>query len=92
MRISDIAINNFRIYRGENRIDFENNTDKNIHLIAGKNGFGKTTFLTSLIWVLYGKQMSQVEDKYKIDIRHVGGYDKYLESLLNRDLIMLSSL
>ncbi len=86
MRISDIAINNFRIYRGENRLDFENNTDKNIHLIAGKNGFGKTTFLTSLIWVLYGKQMSQVEDKYKIDIRHVGGYDKYLESLLNRDL------
>ena len=86
MRISDIAINNFRIYRGENHIDFENKTDKNIHLIAGKNGFGKTTFLTSLIWVLYGKQMSQVEDKYKIDIRHVGGYDKYLESLLNRDL------
>ena len=86
MRISDITINNFRIYRGENHIDFENNTDKNIHLIAGKNGFGKTTFLTSLIWVLYGKQMSQVEDKYKIDIRHVGGYDKYLESLLNRDL------
>jgi DNA sulfur modification protein DndD len=86
MRISDITINNFRIYSGENHIDFENNTDKNIHLIAGKNGFGKTTFLTSLIWVLYGKQMSQVEDKYKIDIRHVGGYDKYLESLLNRDL------
>ena len=86
MRISDIIINNFRIYRGENHIDFENKTDKNIHLIAGKNGFGKTTFLTSLIWVLYGKQMSQVEDKYKIDIRHVGGYDKYLESLLNRDL------
>ena len=85
MRISDIAIHNFRIYRGENRINFENKTDKNIHLIAGKNGFGKTTFLTSLIWVLYGKQMSQVEDKYKIDIRHVGGYDKYLESLLNRD-------
>jgi len=86
MRISDVAINNFRIYRGENHIDFENKMDKNIHLIAGKNGFGKTTFLTSLIWVLYGKQMSQVEDKYKIDIRHVGGYDKYLESLLNRDL------
>lgn len=86
MRISDIKINNFRIYRGENHIKFENKPDKNIHLIAGKNGFGKTTFLTTLIWVLYGKHMSQVEEKYKIDIRHVGGYDKYLTSLLNKDL------
>jgi DNA sulfur modification protein DndD len=86
MRISDITINNFRIYRGENHINFENKPDKNIHLIAGKNGFGKTTFLTTLIWVLYGKQMSQVEEKYKIDIRHVGGYDKYLTSLLNKDV------
>ncbi|WP_298754861.1 DNA sulfur modification protein DndD [uncultured Psychroserpens sp.] len=86
MRISDITISNFRIYKGENHINFENKSDKSIHLVAGKNGFGKTTFLTSLIWGLYGKQMSQVEDKYKIDIRHVGGYDKYLGSLLNRDL------
>ena len=86
MRISDITINNFRIYRGENHIKFDNKTDKNIHLVAGKNGFGKTTFLTSLIWVLYGKQMAQVEDKYKVDIRHLGGYDNYLTALLNKDL------
>lgn len=86
MRISDIKINNFRIYKGETILNFEEKENKNIHLIAGKNGFGKTTFLTTLIWVLYGKQMSQVEDKYKIDIRHVGGYDKYLTSLLNRDI------
>ncbi|MDB2394219.1 DNA sulfur modification protein DndD [Flavobacteriaceae bacterium] len=86
MRISNIYINNFRIYRGKNHINFDSKTDKNIHLIAGKNGYGKTTFLTSLIWVLYGKQMSQVEDKYKVDIRHSGGYNNYLKSLLNKDL------
>ena len=86
MRISDITINNFRIYRGENHIKFDNKIDKNIHLVAGKNGFGKTTFLTSLIWVLYGKQMAQVEDKYKVDIRHSGGYNNYLTALLNKDL------
>ena len=86
MRISDITINNFRIYRGENHIKFDDKADKNIHLVAGKNGFGKTTFLTSLIWVLYGKQMAQVEDKYKVDIRHLGGYDNYLTALLNKDL------
>lgn len=86
MRISDITINNFRIYRGKNHIKFDDKADKNIHLVAGKNGFGKTTFLTSLIWVLYGKQMAQVEDKYKVDIRHLGGYDNYLTALLNKDL------
>ena len=86
MKIVDIKLNNFRIYRGETHVNFGSENGKNIHLIAGKNGFGKTTLLTSLIWVFYGKQMSQVEDKYKIDIRHVGGYDKYLETILNKDL------
>lgn len=86
MRIASIHIENFRIYRGTNEIDFPVNKDKNISLIAGKNGFGKTTFLTSLIWCLYGKQMSQVEEKYKSDIRTSGGYEKFLESLLNKDV------
>mgnify|MGYP000853033398 CR=1 FL=1 len=60
--------------------------NKNISVIAGKNGFGKTTFLTSLIWCFYGKLMTQVEDKYKKDIKNIGGYDNYLSSLLNRDI------
>ena len=86
MRISKISINNFRIYKGLTQINFPNKDGKNIHLIAGKNGFGKTTFLTTLIWALYGKQMSQVEEKYKVDIRHLGGYDQYLKSLINKDV------
>tara|TARA_R110001606_G_scaffold378942_1_gene538771 strand:+ start:39 stop:1958 length:1920 start_codon:yes stop_codon:yes gene_type:complete len=30
--------------------------------------------------------MTQVEDKYKKDIKNIGGYDKYLISLINRDV------
>lgn len=86
MRISKISINNFRIYKGLTQIKFCKEEGKNIHLIAGKNGFGKTTFLTTLIWALYGKQMSQVEEKYKVDIRNLGGYDQYLKSLINKDV------
>ena len=47
MRIEQIKISNFRSYKGDVKIDFENNSgDKNITLISGKNGFGKTSFLT----------------------------------------------
>ena len=85
MKINKIKLDNFRIYRGLNEIDLSSKKEKNISIIAGKNGFGKTTFLTSLIWCFYGKLMSQVEDKYRLDIRNSGGYESYLNSLLNRE-------
>ncbi|SFW76632.1 DNA sulfur modification protein DndD [Sinomicrobium oceani] len=86
MKINRIKFQNFRIYGGENEIHFNSKSKKNISIIAGKNGFGKTTFLTSLIWVFYGKMMVEVEEKYKRDIKNVGGYEKFLTTLLNRDL------
>lgn len=86
MKIHKINLNDFRIYKGENIISFNPNSDRNISLIAGRNGYGKTTFLTSLIWVFYGKMMSEVEDKYRNDIKSVGGYEKFLKTLLNRDV------
>lgn len=86
MRISKIKLVNFRIYQGENEIQLDSIEDKNISVIAGKNGFGKTTFLTSLIWGFYGNLMVQVEDKYKKDIKNAGGYENYLLSLMNSNL------
>lgn len=86
MKINKIKFQNFKIYKGVNEINFAPNTAKNISIIAGKNGFGKTTFLTSLIWVFYGKMMSEVEDKYKKDIKNAGGYDNFLKTLLNREI------
>lgn len=87
MKINKIALNNFRIYKGVNEIDLTSiNPDKNINIIAGRNGFGKTTFLTSLIWCFYGKMMGEVEEKYKRDIRSAGGYEKYMKSLINKEV------
>jgi len=71
MKIDQIRLHNFRIYRGSNEISFSSNEGKNITLIAGKNGFGKTTFLTALIWTLYGNLMTQVEDKYRRDMKTI---------------------
>lgn len=87
MKISKIKLTNFRIYKGKSELNLTSKGDKNISIIAGKNGFGKTTFLTSLIWCFYGKLMIQVEDKYKKDIKNCGGYDNYLKSLINRDIV-----
>lgn len=86
MKINKIKFQNFRIYKGENEILLSPHATKNISIVAGKNGFGKTTFLTSLIWVFYGKMMSEVEDKYKKDIKNAGGYEKFVKTLLNREV------
>ena len=60
MLIKEIVLNNFRIYRGENKINITPDGDKNIVVISGQNGFGKTTFLMALVWCLYGRQMERV--------------------------------
>ena len=54
MKIKKIIHENFRSYKGINKAEFSTNSKQNINLIAGKNGFGKTTFLTSLIWCFMG--------------------------------------
>lgn len=86
MRINKISLNNFRIYKGLNSIVFKSHyDDKNITIIAGQNGFGKTTFLSALVWGFYGKLLSEVDEKYKREIYELGGYKKYANSLLNRE-------
>lgn len=84
MTIKEIELYNFRIYKNSNHIDFSNQEDKNIFVVSGRNGFGKTTFLMSLVWCLYGRQMQDVDDIYKKEIDDQGGYSKYIANSLNR--------
>ncbi len=84
MIIKSITLDNFRIYKGENRVDLTSDGKKNIIIISGHNGFGKTTFLMSLVWCLYGRQMNEVDDLYQKEISDVGGYPKYIINSLNR--------
>lgn len=84
MFIKEIELNNFRIYKGKNTINLLPEKDKNVIIISGKNGFGKTTFLMSLVWCLYGKQMENVDELYKKEIVDKGGYGKYIGNSLNR--------
>jgi DNA sulfur modification protein DndD len=84
MTIKEIELYNFRIYKGENKIDLTAEGKRNIFIVSGRNGFGKTTFLMSMVWCLYGKYMQEVDDLYKKEIEEQGGYSKYIASSLNR--------
>jgi DNA sulfur modification protein DndD len=86
MRIDKVIIDNFRIYYGKIEVNLkQNELNKNISIIAGYNGFGKTTFLNALIWCFYGKLIADVDDKYRKEIYEVGGYKKYSFINLNRE-------
>lgn len=60
MLIESITLNNYRLYEGENVIQFHFDEAKNVHLICGENGFGKTTLLHSMLWCLFGRFVGDV--------------------------------
>ena len=78
MIIDHITISNFRTYCGKITIGFNNTPNRNLTLILGRNGAGKTSFLTCLVWGFYGKFMSKVENKFRLDIQNSGGYTKFI--------------
>lgn len=84
MIFKEVEFKNFRIYKGQNSIYLAPDKDKNISVVSGLNGYGKTTFLMGLVWCLYGRQMDQVDDFYKKEIKENGGYDRYISTSLNR--------
>lgn len=83
MIIKSIELNNFRIYRGVNKIELTPSGERNIIIVSGNNGYGKTTFLMSLVWCLYGKNMANVDELYKKEIEEKGSYSKYIGNSLN---------
>lgn len=83
MTIREIELDNFRIYKGKNRIELFPDGNRNLVIVSGNNGFGKTTFLMSLVWCLYGKNMGKVDELYRKEIDEKGGYSKYIGNSLN---------
>lgn len=55
MKINKVKLYNFSSYEGNNEFDFEiTDAGKNIVLIGGKNGAGKTSLFTAIKVALYG--------------------------------------
>jgi DNA sulfur modification protein DndD len=83
MKINTITLNQFRQYYGSNSINLETNPEQNIILIGGQTGYGKTNFLVSLVWCLYGENIAKIDEKFKYAIQKEGNYAKFLRNSLN---------
>ncbi|MBE8232410.1 MAG: AAA family ATPase [Endozoicomonadaceae bacterium] len=55
MKIKKITINNFRQFWKEETLNFSCSEDKNVTVIHGANGSGKTSLLNAFKWCFYGK-------------------------------------
>jgi DNA sulfur modification protein DndD len=86
MFLDEIVLENFRIYYAKNTVQFSKdpNHNKNLYLISGSNGFGKTSFITALIWCLYGSRIKYVDDTHRQEINKFGGYKSFAQSNFNR--------
>lgn len=57
MYFTKIELHNFGIYKGHHEMQLSNQVgNRNVTLIGGLNGRGKTTFLDAILLALYGKQ------------------------------------
>lgn len=54
MLLQTIELQNFRQFVNE-KIDFSTNPERNVTLIIGENGTGKTTFAQAFFWCFYGE-------------------------------------
>ena len=54
MLLQSIELQNFRQFINE-KIDFSTDPERNVTLIIGENGTGKTTFAQAFFWCLYGE-------------------------------------
>ena len=57
MLLKSLKLKDFRQFNGEQRIDFSPDKQKNVTIIMGKNGAGKTTFAQAFSWCFYGKSI-----------------------------------
>lgn len=55
MILERLVLENFRQFKGRQEIIFSDFRERNVSLVHAENGFGKTTLLKALLWVLYGR-------------------------------------
>lgn len=81
MKIDKVHLYNFSSYVGDNTIDLCTSKGKNVVLIGGNNGAGKTSLFTAIKLALYGPQCFKYQDKnhhYFARIRELINHDAFL--------------
>ena len=83
MYISKIELTNFKSYQHA-EFNFPEPTDgKNIVIIGGLNGYGKTTILEAVYLCLYGKDSLPHLGRAGLKTDDISGYPKFLQKALN---------
>jgi DNA sulfur modification protein DndD len=60
MKLAQLTLENFRQYFGKQRLDFARDNQKNVTVIHGINGAGKTSLFLAINWCLYGRSVDNV--------------------------------
>ena len=85
MKINKVILKNIFSYK--DTVSFDFNASKNMHLIIGENGFGKTSFINSLKIALHGitKELLQIGETKLTKFEFVqGSQEKHFSGLVNR--------
>jgi DNA sulfur modification protein DndD len=61
MKLEQIVIENFRQYYGRQRLTFAKDSRRNVTVIQGVNGSGKTSLFLAINWCLYGRGDREVK-------------------------------
>ena len=54
MLLKSIKVKNFRQFKGEQYVSFSTDSERNVTIVQGDNGSGKTSFAQAFRWCLYG--------------------------------------
>ncbi|MEE1897449.1 DNA sulfur modification protein DndD [Flavobacterium rakeshii] len=83
MKIANLKIENFRQYYKSINIDLSTSLNQNIVIIGGRNGYGKTNLLLSIVWCLYGEKISQIDENFKKEIQKEKNYSSFMQQSIN---------
>lgn len=83
MKFSNVQINNFRQYYESVNVNLEIDNERNIIIIGGRNGYGKTNFLLSIVWCLYGDRISLIDENFKKEIQKEKNYSFFMQQSIN---------
>ncbi|MCP1715514.1 DNA sulfur modification protein DndD [Methanocalculus alkaliphilus] len=65
--ISSLELTNYRQYQGKQILKFSNDKNKNVFVILGKNGAGKSNILNALTWCFYGLEVHKDQNNHYSD-------------------------
>jgi len=80
MKIEKLVLKNYRQYRDQN-IEFMTKEDnKNLYVVVGESGAGKTNLLNSIIWCLYEEEPHLSKGSEQLPMLNLGAVEESAEN------------